>query len=145
MASMPLTEIVRVLDDVPLFGELTRKQAREVARACHPVTYEPGAVLLRQRDWGQHALVVTEGQAHVSQGGRHIGKVGPGAIVGELSLIDGRPRAASVIADTDVAGLVLDRISFRALLERMPTMAHRLLVAQTARIRELDHHASIQG
>ena len=62
-----------------------------------------------------------------------------------MSIIDGRPRSASVIAETAVDAIELYGTAFRKLLDDIPAMTKRLLLAQTARVRELDRRAAALG
>jgi CRP/FNR family transcriptional regulator, cyclic AMP receptor protein len=85
------------------------------------------------------------GRARVVRNGRTIARVGSGETVGEMSLIDGKPRSATVVAETPIEALVLYRTAFRKLLEHVPSLCQKLLLAQTARIRELDKRAGACG
>jgi CRP-like cAMP-binding protein len=139
------SELVEIVGKVPLFADLTRRQLQEIAKACFEARYTAGDVMFKQLDKGQQMLVIVAGTARVERDGRKIAAVGPGDAVGEMSLIDGLPRSASVIADSDVEGIALYRTSFRKLLDETPTLCGRLLLTQTARIRELDSNAATIG
>jgi CRP/FNR family transcriptional regulator/CRP/FNR family cyclic AMP-dependent transcriptional regulator len=74
-----------------------------------------------------------------------MGTVGAGDFVGELSLIDGWPTSASVVAETPIDALLLSRTRFNALLKSTPQLYPRLLVAMAAQIRGFDRHDALIG
>jgi CRP/FNR family transcriptional regulator, cyclic AMP receptor protein len=145
MAGRGRSGVIEVLEGVPLFSSLTKRQLRAVAAECSEVHFEPGDVLVKELDWGQHMVAITAGKASVVRAGKKIAKVGEGEVIGEMSLIDGEPRSASVVADTAVDGLMVYGTAFRKLLSEHPTMATKLLLAQTARLRALDKRAGLYG
>jgi CRP/FNR family cyclic AMP-dependent transcriptional regulator len=138
-------EVMAILQGLPLFASLTRRQLRAVAQECTTAHYEPGEVILKELDDGQHLVVIVEGEASVVRSDTPIATVGPGDAVGEMSVIDREPRSASVIAGTAVEGLVIYGTAFRELLDDYPTLVRRLLLAQTARLRELDRRTALHG
>jgi CRP-like cAMP-binding protein len=84
------------------------------------------------------AYVIVSGEAAVSVDGNTVGKIGPGEMVGEMGLIDGGLRAATVTADTDMDVYVIEPGRFRALLDDVPTLTKALLVSVTRRLRNAD-------
>lgn len=80
-------------------------------------------------------FVVLEGTAKVVRGGRTISHRGPGEFFGEISMIDGRPRAASVIAETPMRCLVLSQHALRQLLMSEPQIAWPMLESLATRLR----------
>jgi CRP-like cAMP-binding protein len=74
----------------------------------------------------------------VTRSKRKVADLGPGAVVGELSLLDHGPRTATVTCVTDCELLVIDQRNFRAVLQEVPTMAVKLLTTIAGRIRDLD-------
>jgi CRP-like cAMP-binding protein len=138
-------ELVDILGGVPLFANLTKRQLKGAAKVCIEVEYEPGHVVLKELDVGQHLVIITSGTAKVIRGGRTLATVGPGDVIGEMALIDGEPRSAAVTADSEVEGILIYRTAFLKLLDEHPTMCSKLLLAQTARLRELDKKAALRG
>ena len=80
--------------------------------------------------------MIESGQANVYFGGEHIATLGPGSMVGEMALLEHRPRIASVVAETPMQLLGLDTRSFRALLEEMPKASQRVMSLLNARLQE---------
>lgn len=145
MAQRNRSELIGVLERSTLFGGLTRKQLNAVAKVCCQQHFAPGEEIVRENDYGHKMVALISGTARVASKGRTIAKVGAGEAVGEMSLIDGRPRSASVVAESAVEAIELYRTAFQKLLDEIPAMSTRLLLAQTARIRELDRHAAALG
>jgi CRP/FNR family transcriptional regulator, cyclic AMP receptor protein len=138
-------DIVGILEGVPLFASLNKRQLKAVASVCSEIRFEPGRAILKELEPGQHLVVITAGTATVQRGKTTIATVGPGDVVGEMSLIDDEPRSATVRADSEVDGIAIYRTAFRRLLEEHPSMASKLLQAQTARLRESDKRAAVNG
>lgn len=161
MAEISRGDTIRMLDGVPLFAGLNKRQLAAVAKLIDHVTFEPGAELVKELDVGRRLIIIREGTAEVrrqgsvavggpagdaGQGiGRRVATVGPGDVVGELSLIDGKPTSASVVADTRVEALVIYRTRLTKLLASMPQLYPQLLVGLAARIRELDRRSDLTG
>lgn len=160
MSEVSRAETVRMLDGVPLFCGLSKRQLAAVAKVVDHVSFEPGAVLINEMEVGVRLIVIREGTAQVTRRGvvkkgpgkgteqgtsRRLATVGPGDVVGELSLIDGKPTSASVVADTPLEALVLYRTRFTKLLDSTPQLYQRLLVGLAARLREIDRRADYIG
>jgi CRP/FNR family cyclic AMP-dependent transcriptional regulator len=145
MAQRTRSELISALERSALFGELTRKQLNAVAKACFEQHFEPGDVIIKENDYGQRMVTVLSGTARVVHGGRRIATVRTGDAVGEMSLIDGHRTSASVVAETPVDALELYRTAFQELLDKAPAISKKLLLAQTARVRELDRRAAALG
>jgi len=126
------------LRQVPLFEACTNKELQAIAKAGDEITMTAGTVIVDQGQLGREAFVVLDGQVTVKRGGRKIVTMGPGAVVGELSLLDHGPRTATVVCDTDCVLFVLDQRHFRSVLESNPSFTAKLLATLAGRIRELD-------
>ena len=79
----------------------------------------------------------------MTRNGRRLATLGPGAVVGELSLIDGEPRSATVSARTDLDVLEIDRRDLDKLLRKMPTVRRKLLESLATRLRATDTLSSL--
>ena len=101
-----------------------------------------GQVLIREGAWAQEFFVVIEGALRIEQDGRHISTLGPGNFVGEIALIDGGPRTATVIADVPSRLLVLAHREFHTLLEQNPAIQLQVLQALARRVRTLAPEAA---
>ncbi len=83
-------------------------------------------------------FVIIDGKAEVTGSGKRLGELGPGDVVGELSLIDGQVRSASVRATTEVDVLEIASDEFRKLVDKHPKFVQNLLRAMAQRIRGMD-------
>jgi CRP-like cAMP-binding protein len=117
----------KALAKVPLFSGLPKKHARELARVSLVREYPEGAFIVREGEHGTTFYVLLEGKARVVRGGRKLSGVGPEDFFGELALLDGGPRAASVVTETAVRCLELSGKDFAAVLKKDATLAIRIL------------------
>lgn len=161
MSDLTRAETLQMLADVPLFSGLTKRQLGALSKVVSHTTFKPGAALVQERRVGLQLIIIRSGTAEVTRCGfvaregttggvqegasRRIATVGPGDIVGELSLIDGKPTSASVVAETPLDALVIYRTKFAKLLESTPQLYPRLLVGMADRLRASDHRMDILG
>ena len=123
---------------VPLFSACSKKDLQTIAKATDEISIKEGTALVDQGQAGREAFIVMDGTATVRRNGKKVTTLGPGAVIGELSLLDRGPRTATVTADTDMTVLVLDQRNFSSVIDRVPALAHKLLAALAGRIRDLD-------
>ena len=125
---------VAKLSGVPFFDGFSPEELQRVAQLADDVEAEPGAVLVEQGRVGQECYVILDGQASVYVGEEHITTSGPGAMVGEMALLEHKPRNATVVADTPMKLIVLDTHAFKQLLEEMPKVNDRVMETLAARL-----------
>lgn len=123
---------------VPMFRACTRKELLAVARAADTVTAEAGSVLVREGDAGREFFVIVDGIAAVKRDGRTIATLGPGDFFGELALLDGQRRDATVTAASPMDLLVVSQRCFNGLLADVPSLAKHLLAGMARRLHEQD-------
>lgn len=123
------------LAEISLFSGCSDKDLQRLARAADEVTVDAGTTLTTQGDVGREAFVLLRGSADVVRDGTVVASLGPGDHVGELSLLDGGPRTATVTATSEVDLLVLSRPAFNGVLDEIPTLAHKLAVLLAHRLR----------
>ena len=126
---------VGLLAEVPLFSELCRADLSRVAAVAKLVRYREGATIVEEGSLGGRFFVLQSGAAKVQTGGRTRVTLGPGSYFGELSVLDGKPRSASVIATEPVEAWSIAEFNFRAMLKQYPALALKLLGALTDRLR----------
>ncbi len=126
------------LENIELFGELTKKERKAVSRLMTTVTAKPGRTLMVEGSAGREFLIIIEGEATVRRSGRIVARVGPGDFLGELAVIAGVPRTATVTADTEMELSVLNRREFSALLDEQPKLARKILVGAVKRLHDLE-------
>ncbi|MDP1805894.1 MAG: cyclic nucleotide-binding domain-containing protein [Acidimicrobiales bacterium] len=126
------------LASVSLFSACSKKELEAVSRASDEVNLAAGSVLCEQGTVGREAFVLVEGSAEVARNGKKVAAIGPGTCVGELSLLDHGPRTATVTATTDLKVLVIGVREFAAIIDDVPTIAHKLMRSLAGLVRELD-------
>jgi CRP-like cAMP-binding protein len=124
------------LAGLPLFSACSGRDLQRLARAADELKVAAGTELTTQGAVGREAFVVIDGTAEVSKDGVAAAELGPGDHFGELALLDGGPRTATVTATSDMTVLVLSKPAFNAVLDEIPTLAHKLLVSTARRLRE---------
>jgi CRP/FNR family cyclic AMP-dependent transcriptional regulator len=129
---------VDLLRGISLFSRLSQSQLNAIAKHADVAKRREGAVLAKQGAQGLEAIIIVEGRARVEADGRAIAELGPGDVVGEMSVIDGKPRSATVIASEPVTMLVLHRRDFVSLLDTVPGLQRKLLVTLCERVRQAD-------
>jgi CRP-like cAMP-binding protein len=115
------------LSNVAFFDGFTTEELDRVVKLGDEVEVESGALLMDQGDPGLESFVIVDGEAGVYAGGEFIATAGPGSMVGEMALVDHRPRTASVFAETDMRLLRFDARHFRQLLDEMPKASERVM------------------
>lgn len=142
-AEIPSSQTARlwadVLGEVPLFAGVPTRQVRKIAGLGVVARFDPEAPIVRAGDPGEAFYVILSGRAGVRRGrGRATAEIGPGAYFGEMALLDGAPRSATVIAKSETVCLLLARKPFAKILKNEPAVAFALLRTLAARVRELE-------
>ncbi len=124
-----------ILAEVPLFAGLSGRQLRNLAKSAAEDHYDAGATIVLEGGRSDSMFVVVEGTANVVRDGETISRRGPGEFFGEIAMIDGRPRAATVVAETEMTCVVLHQGSLRKLVMTEPQVAWALVQSLAARLR----------
>jgi CRP-like cAMP-binding protein len=129
---------MELLEQIPLFSACTKREMAQVAALTSPSELAAGTILTRQGAAGGLAFVIGSGRAEVTRDAKRLATLGPGDVVGELSLIDGQPRSATVKALTDLEVLEIDGRDLAKLLRKAPSVTRKLLESMAGRLREVD-------
>jgi CRP/FNR family transcriptional regulator len=137
---MPQQDSYQTLASVSIFAGVQPSALAELARASRERTYPKGQVLCSEGDPGESLILLEAGQVRISRytdvGQEVVLAVADApAVFGELALIDGAPRSATIIATNPVTVRLIERTAFLALVEREPTVAMALLRALAGMIR----------
>ena len=132
---MTKAEITELLSRVPLFSGCSQRETAAIGRAAKEVHRRQGSVLARTGEAGVGFFLLVDGTASVLVNGRKRTTLEAGDFFGEISLLDGGPRSADVVADTDVTMLGLTAWVFRGVLEQYPSIAQKMLVSMAGRLR----------
>lgn len=128
-----------LLGNVSLFAHLGKRDLRRIARASKIARVSAGQVIVREGFTAEAFYILLTGTATVERGGGAPGiALSRGDFFGELGLLDGAARTATVIADTDLWAARLPRESFLRLIDRQPAIARGLLAAMAERLRRVE-------
>ena len=135
---LPVDEKIRHLQKVDIFADCTKKQLKAVAAISRVVEAPAGTLLTRAGEAGEEFFFILDGAANVEVTRRKRVRLGPGEFFGEMSLLDGEPRSATVRAETDMRLLVIIRRNFQGLLTEVPELTRTILVVLSRRLRDLE-------
>tara|TARA_B100000686_G_scaffold97467_1_gene104307 strand:+ start:1828 stop:2508 length:681 start_codon:yes stop_codon:yes gene_type:complete len=132
-----------LLSNVPLFEELEGKDLDAIAKVAISRSYSKGNIIILAEEEGDTLFIISQGQVKVSivsEDGREaiLALLGEGAVFGELSLLDGKPRSANVVATKATNLYMVRRSDFLQLLYKVPQIAVGLLAELASRLRKTD-------
>lgn len=139
MATNP--EHVEFLSSVPMFAHLPERSLKRLALMAIDVTHEKGHIVVKQGKGAHFLHIIISGEASVSADGIHITQLGPRDYFGEIAVIEGGKRTATVTAATDLRILGIDSTAFRRLVQSDPQLVANLPDSIADRLREL--HVSV--
>jgi CRP-like cAMP-binding protein len=119
----------------PFFADLSRGELRELAKVTEDMEVEAGKALTREGASGSEFFVIVDGDVAVTKDGSEIRTLGEGDFFGEISLLEDRPRTATVTAKTPLRFFVLTRQNFRTLLDKQPEIEEKVTGALRERLR----------
>jgi CRP/FNR family cyclic AMP-dependent transcriptional regulator len=127
-----------LLAQVPLFEGLSRRHLKQIAERADEISFREKETIVEAGQPGGTFFIIVEGEVRVVRGDRTIARAGPGEFFGEISLLDGGPRTASVIADTPVVAIRLFKASFDRVVREEPRVAGKILAVVARRLREAE-------
>ena len=125
---------VEVLKRVPLFSRCSKRELQELAGLADEVTLPEGRKLTQEGANGKEFVVIVEGYADVRRKGRKVNTLRSGDFLGEIALVTGAPRTATVTTTSPARVLVITAPAFRSLLRRMPNLQLKVLETLAARL-----------
>lgn len=132
MSGRPVAEALR---HTALFGKLSDRDLLLVAELARPIHFDAGTAITSEGGDAGRFYLITSGEARVEVAGRPVETLHAGDAFGELALLDGGPRAATVVAETPVDALWIASWNLRPLLREHPSMAEAMLVEMCRRLR----------
>jgi len=130
---------IELIKHVPLFGGLSKRELDEVAAIADELAIDAGSELTHEGAAGHEFLVLVEGTADVRRKGRKVNTLGSGDFLGEIALITGVPRTATVTTTAPARMLVITARDFKSLLRRTPSIQLKVLEALASRLPD-DYH-----
>jgi len=125
---------VDLIRAVPLFEDCSRRELRLIAEAADEVVVPAGTTLTKEGASGKEFVVIVDGAAEVRRRGRKINELGDGDFLGEIALISGAPRTATVRTTVPTHCLVLTAPQFRSLMRKVPSIQLKVLSALARRV-----------
>ncbi len=133
---------VTVLEKLPLFAGLSPRELGRIARLVGEVEVPAGARLAGMGETGRELFIILDGQARVTTKKGQSVRLGPGDFFGEMSLIDGEPRSASVEAGTPMRLVTLGYREFWRLLDEELTIVRKIMRTLSRRLRQAEKSVS---
>ena len=132
---MARDEKLDLLATVPLFARMGAKELERLGQLTDEVEIGLDGILAQQGATGHEFFIVLDGRLMVLDGRKPIASLGPGDFFGEIALLDGRPRTATVRAEGITRLLVIGHREFHALMDEFPTVRTAVLEALAERLR----------
>ncbi len=126
------------LSRVPIFANCTPEEVSAIAAVAQESGFQTGQIIVTQGTPGQAFYLVLSGRVEIVRDGQSLGAFGPGDFFGEMSLLDHAPRSATIKALEPTTCLMLSSWDFKALLEKHPSIAVKLLEVLSRRLRVAD-------
>ncbi len=133
---------IDLLAQVPLFSALSRRNLRQLAEHADVVSFRERETIVETGQPGGTFYVILQGAAKVVRGTKTLGRLEPGDFFGEISLLDGGPRTATVVAQTPVTAIRIFKRSFDKVVAQEPTVAAKILGVVARRLREAERSIS---
>lgn len=126
-----------VLANLPIFEDLSKHDLNKIRRLMTPIMFPAGRRFIVEGSNDVEAFIILDGEAVVERHGEEVARLGPGDVVGEMAVLAGVPRTATVTAISDVTVEVLNRREFLSLLDREPEVMRSVLVSALKRLHDL--------
>ncbi len=133
-----LSDRSEIVVSIPLFSALRTKDITRLARSAHEREYEKETQVIAQGDAGDACFVVTDGTLAVYRNGGKVNELAAGAVFGEMSLLDGGERSATVVMTSRGSLLRIGKDAFDELLDSSPSVGKALLRQVAGRLRQSD-------
>ena len=133
-----MAELTHSLKNVPLFAGLSDRDLERLGSRMRQRRFDQGDTIVTEGEGGVGFFIIDDGTATVSVGGESVRTLGPGDYFGEMALIDGGRRSATIVADTELVCRGMTAWEFRPLVQGDPDIAWPLIEALVARLRQAE-------
>jgi CRP-like cAMP-binding protein len=131
-------EKLDLLHRIPLFSGFDNRRLERLGMLADEVDVPAGKVLMRQGDTGVDMMIIVSGSVSVERDGNRLNTLGPGDFFGEIALLDGGPRTATVTSEEPTRLLVITHRDFHSMMDEFPEVADQVLNALANRVRRLE-------
>jgi CRP-like cAMP-binding protein len=131
-------EKLDLLHRIPLFSSFDHRRLERLGMLADEVDVPAGKVLMRQGETGTDMMVVASGSVSVERDGNRLNTLGPGDFFGEIALVDGGARTATVTAEEPTRLLVITHRDFHSMMDEFPEVADQVMNALANRVRRLE-------
>jgi hypothetical protein len=140
----PITrdEKIEHLQKVAILQRCSRRQLAAIAKISEVFDAPAGMALTRAGEPGNQFFLIMEGTARVEVSPRKQPRLRAGDYFGEMSLLDGEPRSATVVAETPIRLLIIGRKNFATILQEVPGLIQNILVTLSKRVRQAERPPS---
>jgi CRP/FNR family transcriptional regulator, cyclic AMP receptor protein len=133
------------LKEVPMFEGCSERQLQSIARIARVFDAPAGTLITRAGEPGNEFYLILDGTVRVDLSVGKPAPLRPGEFFGEMSLLDGNPRSATIVTDTPVRLLVINRENFSVFRREVPDLTQILLVTLSRRVRQAEQRANQMG
>ena len=133
-----MTDKIEVLRGVPLFADLDDRSLQAVAILAREVAFKAGDSFMLEGENGDEFYIIVDGTVRIERGDRAIRSMTAGGFLGEIALLEQRPRTATATATTDVRALEIRSHEFERLMDTLPAVHRRIRAAVDRRARSRD-------
>jgi CRP/FNR family cyclic AMP-dependent transcriptional regulator len=137
-AAVARDEKLDLLRRIPIFAGFDKRRLERLGMLADEIDVPAGKALMRQGEIGSDMMVIVSGRVAVERDGERLNTLGSGDFFGEIALLDGGPRTATVTTEEPSRLLVLNHREFHALMDEFPEVAGQVLTALADRIRRLE-------
>ena len=127
--ALGVTDKLAILRGVPLFADLDERSLQAVAILAHEVAFKAGDTFMLEGENGDEFYVIVDGTVRIERGGRAVRSMTAGGFLGEIALLEQRPRTATATATTDVRALEIRSHEFERLMSTLPEVQRRIRAA----------------
>lgn len=127
-----------ILSSIPMFSGLSKKELASIQRMMSKIPIDAGSEFIKQGTVGREAFIIVSGNASVWKDDKLVASVGPGSVIGEMALLSGTPRNATVKAESDLMVEVLGSREFSAFLDANIAVTRKVLKSTITRLMEAE-------
>jgi CRP-like cAMP-binding protein len=138
VATSDQKELVKLLQDVPLFASMNDRHLRRLAKEGKPLSFSSGEMIIKKGAAGIGFYLVLKGRVQVKKGDRVLTELGRGQFFGEMALLDNGPRSVDVVASEPTKCFCLTFWDLHGIRHKDPKITEAILKELARRLRQTD-------